>query len=82
VVRSAEDYALGPGYGAVVQLLHLNGQKIANPTILARLSDGEVLSGFVGYGLADLVDGGRPETMQAVFLKTLLTCRRSAIGSY
>src|SRR5215510_7682823 len=36
--------------GAVLPILHLNGYKIANPTVLARISHEELHSLFVGYG--------------------------------
>jgi len=36
--------------GAVIPILHLNGYKIANPTVLARLPKDELESLFVGYG--------------------------------
>ena len=36
--------------GAVLPILHLNGYKIANPTILARISHEELKDLFVGYG--------------------------------
>ncbi|WP_373524911.1 phosphoketolase [Nostoc sp.] len=36
--------------GAVLPILHLNGYKIANPTVLARISHEELESLFVGYG--------------------------------
>jgi xylulose-5-phosphate/fructose-6-phosphate phosphoketolase len=36
--------------GAVLPVLHLNGYKIANPTVLARIGEGELLSLFEGYG--------------------------------
>ncbi|RWG27939.1 MAG: phosphoketolase, partial [Mesorhizobium sp.] len=36
--------------GAVLPILHLNGYKIASPTILARISDEELRALFVGYG--------------------------------
>jgi xylulose-5-phosphate/fructose-6-phosphate phosphoketolase len=36
--------------GAVLPILHLNGYKIANPTVLARIPEEELLSLFVGYG--------------------------------
>jgi len=38
------------GDGAVLPILHLNGYKIANPTVLARISAEELRSLFVGYG--------------------------------
>ncbi|HLG66351.1 MAG TPA: phosphoketolase family protein [Acidimicrobiales bacterium] len=45
--------------GAVLPILHLNGYKIAAPTILARLGRGELLSLFEGYGYRPvLVEGG------------------------
>jgi xylulose-5-phosphate/fructose-6-phosphate phosphoketolase len=50
--------------GAVLPILHLNGYKIANPTILARISHSELESLFVGYGYQPLfVEGEDPETM-------------------
>lgn len=50
--------------GAVLPILHLNGYKIANPTILARISHGELESLFVGYGYQPLfVEGDDPQTM-------------------
>jgi xylulose-5-phosphate/fructose-6-phosphate phosphoketolase len=36
--------------GAVLPILHLNGYKIANPTVLARIPNGELRSLFEGYG--------------------------------
>ncbi len=45
--------------GAVLPILHLNGYKIANPTILARISDEELHSLFVGYGYEPSSGGGR-----------------------
>src|SRR5579884_2981561 len=36
--------------GAVLPILHLNGYKIANPTVLARISHDELESLFIGYG--------------------------------
>src|SRR5690242_11187868 len=38
--------------GAVLPVLHLNGYKIANPTVLARISERELVSLFEGYGWA------------------------------
>src|SRR5260221_11202771 len=49
------------GDGAVLPILHLNGYKIANPTILARISDDELTDLFAGYGWdAYLVAGDDP----------------------
>ena len=36
--------------GAVLPILHLNGYKISNPTVLSRISDEELASLFYGYG--------------------------------
>jgi xylulose-5-phosphate/fructose-6-phosphate phosphoketolase len=45
--------------GAVLPILHLNGYKIANPTVLARIPEDELISLFEGYGyLPLLVEGG------------------------
>ncbi len=47
------------GDGAVLPILHLNGYKIANPTVLARIPDAELESLFTGYGYHPLVvEGG------------------------
>ena len=48
--------------GAVLPILHLNGYKIANPTVLARIPEHELVSLFEGYGWRPLlVDGGLDE---------------------
>src|SRR5262245_32754330 len=45
--------------GAVLPILHLNGYKIANPTVLARIPEDELVSLFRGYGYEPLlVTGG------------------------
>jgi xylulose-5-phosphate/fructose-6-phosphate phosphoketolase len=45
--------------GAVLPILHLNGYKIANPTVLARIPDAELVALFEGYGWEPLlVTGG------------------------
>jgi xylulose-5-phosphate/fructose-6-phosphate phosphoketolase len=50
--------------GSVLPILHLNGYKIANPTILARISKEELESLFVGYGYKPIfVEGSEPATM-------------------
>ena len=47
--------------GAVVPILHLNGYKIANPTVLARIPEAELLDLMRGYGHAPvLVSGDDP----------------------
>ncbi|MGJ4995520.1 phosphoketolase family protein [Bradyrhizobium sp. HKCCYLS3077] len=56
---------LNPAHdGAVLPILHLNGYKIANPTVLGRLGDAELKSLFEGYGYAPLfVEGDEPKAM-------------------
>jgi xylulose-5-phosphate/fructose-6-phosphate phosphoketolase len=50
--------------GAVLPILHLNGYKIANPTVLARIGDAELTKLLEGYGHAvHWVDGDEPEEM-------------------
>ena len=44
--------------GAVLPILHLNGYKIANPTVLARIPEGELLELMRGYGHAPVVVSG------------------------
>jgi xylulose-5-phosphate/fructose-6-phosphate phosphoketolase len=50
--------------GAVIPILHLNGYKIAGPTVLARIGRQELESLFAGYGYkAYFVEGSDPEPM-------------------
>ena len=50
--------------GAVLPILHLNGYKIANPTVLARIPRDELQALFEGYGYSPLfVEGSDPDTM-------------------
>ena len=50
--------------GAVLPILHLNGYKIANPTILARIPQKELQSLLIGYGYDPLfVEGDDPALM-------------------
>lgn len=50
--------------GAVLPILHLNGYKIANPTVLARISDEELMDLFSGYGYAPtILEGDDPIAM-------------------
>ncbi len=44
--------------GAVLPILHLNGYKIANPTILARIPEQELEQLFIGYGYKPYFVGG------------------------
>lgn len=58
--------------GVVLPILHLNGYKIANPAVLARLSHKELESLFVGYGYAPYwVEGSDPEIMHQNMATTL-----------
>ncbi len=50
--------------GAVLPILHLNGYKIANPTVLARISQDELEALFRGYGYTPyFLEGDDPEVM-------------------
>ncbi len=63
--------------GAVLPILHLNGYKIANPTVLARISREELNNLFVGYGYKPyFVEGSDPETMHQLMAATLDTVIR------
>ncbi len=58
--------------GAVLPVLHLNGYKIANPTILERMSDEDLRQLFSGYGYEPLfVSGHEPEQMHIQMARTL-----------
>lgn len=58
--------------GAVLPILHLNGYKIANPTILARIDKKELENLFLGYGYKPyFVEGHDPEKMHELMAKTL-----------
>lgn len=60
--------------GAVLPILHLNGYKIAGPTVLARLSHEELESLFIGYGYKPyFVEGSDPEIMHQHMAATLDT---------
>jgi xylulose-5-phosphate/fructose-6-phosphate phosphoketolase len=63
--------------GVVLPILHLNGYKIANPTILARISHKELEQLFNGYGYTPFfVEGDEPEKMHqamAAALDTIIT---------
>jgi xylulose-5-phosphate/fructose-6-phosphate phosphoketolase len=61
--------------GAVLPVLHLNGYKIANPTILARISSDELESLFRGYGWIPYVVGGDdPDRMHPKMAAALEHC--------
>lgn len=58
--------------GVVLPILHLNGYKIANPTVLARISDSELEQLFRGYGYRPYVVEGRdPVAMHRLMATTL-----------
>jgi len=61
--------------GAVLPILHLNGYKINNPTLLARISHAELESLFTGYGWTPhFVEGDDPELMHQAMAATLEDC--------
>jgi xylulose-5-phosphate/fructose-6-phosphate phosphoketolase len=58
--------------GAVLPILHLNGYKIAGPTVLARIPHAELEALLVGYGYQPLfVEGREPAAMHALMAATL-----------
>jgi xylulose-5-phosphate/fructose-6-phosphate phosphoketolase len=58
--------------GAVLPILHLNGYKIAGPTVLGRLSNEELKSLLVGYGHKPyFVEGDEPEAMHQLMAANL-----------
>ena len=58
--------------GVVLPILHLNGYKIANPCVLARISHEELEHLFRGYGYTPyFVEGDEPETMHQLMAATL-----------
>jgi len=60
--------------GVVLPILHLNGYKIANPTILARISHKELEQLFNGYGYTPFfVEGEEPEKMHQAMAAVLDT---------
>ena len=60
------------GDGAVLPILHLNGYKIANPTVLARIPHDELEALFRGYGyVPHFVEGDDPKTMHELMAETL-----------
>jgi xylulose-5-phosphate/fructose-6-phosphate phosphoketolase len=58
--------------GAVLPILHLNGYKIASPTVLARIAPGELRALLEGYGYEPyFVEGDEPEAMHQLMAATL-----------
>jgi xylulose-5-phosphate/fructose-6-phosphate phosphoketolase len=63
--------------GAVLPILHLNGYKIANPTVLARVSRRELKSFIMGCGYRPrFVEGSEPVEMHQLMAATLDRCIR------
>ena len=63
------------GDGAVLPILHLNGYKIANPTILARIPRAELTQLLQGYGWEPLfVEGHEPDPMHDAMAGALDAC--------
>jgi xylulose-5-phosphate/fructose-6-phosphate phosphoketolase len=61
--------------GAVLPILNLNGYKINNPTLLARISHEELENLFKGYGYTPyFVEGSDPESMHQAMAATLDEC--------
>lgn len=61
--------------GAVLPILHLNGYKINNPALLARISHSELEDLFKGYGYTPyFVEGSDPESMHQALAATLEHC--------
>jgi xylulose-5-phosphate/fructose-6-phosphate phosphoketolase len=61
--------------GAVLPILHLDGYKINNPTLLARISHEEVENLFRGYGWTPcFVEGSDPESMHQAMAATVEHC--------
>ena len=61
--------------GAVLPILHLNGYKINNPSILSRISHDELESLFRGYGWTPyFVEGDDPNTMHQLMAATMERC--------
>ncbi len=58
--------------GAVLPVLHLNGYKIAGPTVYARMEDAELTDLFMGLGYEPFfVEGSEPEPMHQAMARTL-----------
>ncbi len=64
---------LNPAFdGAVLPILHLNGYKIANPTVLGRMADHELIELFHAYGYEPvIVEGSDPMPMHQQMAETL-----------
>jgi xylulose-5-phosphate/fructose-6-phosphate phosphoketolase len=67
--------------GAVLPILHLNGYKIANPTVLGRMEDAQLTQLFNGYGYEPhFIEGHEPDAMHQLMAKTLETVIKEIRG--
>ena len=67
--------------GAVLPILHLNGYKIANPTLLSRITPEELEGLFMGYGwTTHLVEGDDPEMMHPKMAAAVEACVEAIRG--
>ena len=61
--------------GAVLPILHLNGYKISGPTVMARMSDEELISLYKGHGYAPyFVEGDDPAIVHQLLAAALDRC--------
>src|SRR5215213_2123943 len=68
--------------GAVLPVLHLNGYKIANPTVLARIPEKELRALFEGYGYAPrFVEGSAPDQMHQLWRARSTRCSTTSARS-
>ena len=66
--------------GVVLPILHLNGFKISNPTILSRISKNELLNLFKGYGYEPIfVEGNNQKVMHKKMAKAMDLCVRNIL---
>lgn len=73
---------LGENDGAVLPILHLNGYKISNPTVLSRMSKVELTNLMQGYGYTPyFVEGSDPEKMHKLMATIMDKCIKDILGS-
>ena len=67
--------------GVVLPILHLNGYKISNPTILARIPENELIKLFEGYGYKPyIVAGNEPKIMHKAMAKAMDSCIKDILS--
>jgi len=66
--------------GAVVPILHLNGYKIANPTVLARIPGAELIALFEGYGYRPIIVAGEDPALVHQQMAAALDEALDAVG--